>query len=86
MKVFHYSMHNGCELDIKNFFADNYGFIVESFVPKNKPHEDYVMTSQKADKLWETYEQQFLNADIIVFSDTTPISKGVFNTFFSLIS
>jgi len=86
MKVFHYSMHNGCELDIKNFFADNYGFIVESFVPKNKPHEDYVMTSQKADKLWETYEQQFLNADIIVFSDTTPMSWCVLKNLYKLKS
>lgn len=76
MKVFHYSMHDGCSSDIKNFLK-KYDADLTTIVPKERPHESYIIDFKKANELWELYEKDFLSSDIIIFSDTIPFSRSV---------
>lgn len=76
MKVFHYTMHEGCASDIRNFLK-KYNYQLTTYIPENKSHEEYVVTSDKANILWEQHKESFLSSDIIIFSDTTPFSRSV---------
>ena len=75
MKIFHFTMHNGCFHDIKNMINDLDSSIdLTSENYDNKSHESFIINNKKADELWEKYKDKFLNNDIILFSDGTPLS------------
>ena len=76
MKVFHYTMHNGCASDIENFLK-KYDVDLTTCLPKERQHEKYVICHDRAIELWEEHQEQFLTSDILIFSDTTPFSRSV---------
>jgi len=76
MKVFHYSMHEGCASDIKNLLK-KYDVDLTTIVPKERPHEKYIVTSERAECMWDEYKDTFLSSDAIIFSDTIPFSRCV---------
>lgn len=76
MKVFHYSMHNGCASDIENFLK-KYNADLTTILPKERQTEKYIIDSNKSNELWELHKENFLNSDILIFSDTIPFSRPV---------
>lgn len=71
--MFHYTMHNGCAMDIKNLSKD-LNIELTTYIPDSRPHEDYIINDQKADLIWERHKDLFLFNDILLFSDTMPMS------------
>jgi hypothetical protein len=69
-------MHDGCASDIKNFLK-KYDASLKTILPKERPTEKYIITKEKADELWNLYNEDFLNSDVLIFSDTIPFSRPV---------
>jgi len=76
VKVFHYTMHNGCASDIENFLK-KYDVDLTTCLPKERQHEKYIISHARSIELWEEHQEQFLNSDVLIFSDTTPFSRPV---------
>lgn len=76
MKIFHHSMHEGCASDIKNLFK-RYDVDLTTIVPKERPHEKYLVTSERIKPMWDEYKEYFLNSNVLIFSDTIPFSRPV---------
>ena len=58
LKVLHYSMHNGCVLDIKNLVSDMNAEIesnieLKTILPEKRLHQDYLITEIVAQQIWE---------------------------------
>lgn len=70
MKVLHVSYHNGCIGDI-NYVASKIGFKVEAL----KADWDYLISHERAKEIWDKYSDYFKNFDIIITSDTAPLSR-----------
>lgn len=76
MKVFHYTMHDGCASDIKNLFG-KYNVQLKTYIPKERQHEKYIITGQRIKELWEKHQEDYLSSDVLIFSDTIPFSRPV---------
>lgn len=76
MKIFHYTMHNGCAEDIKNLFQ-KYNVELTTHIPQNRQHQEYIINKQKSEYLWNIHSEDFLNSDVLIFSDTIPFSRPV---------
>ena len=76
MKVFHYTMHNGCAIDIKNLLK-KYDVDLKTYLPNERQHEKYIISHERATVLWKEYQKEFLTSDILIFSDTIPFSRPV---------
>jgi len=69
LKLFHYTMHQGVLDDVAAIFANIKNIEVKSFSPINKQHENYIISHDRAKVLWEEHKEDFLNSDILFFSD-----------------
>lgn len=69
-------MHNGCAMDIKNICRD-FNIDLFTYIPSNRQHSEYIMDLNKAQYIWNEHLDNFLNSDIIFFSDTTPMAWSV---------
>jgi hypothetical protein len=70
-------MHQGTLDDVAAIFENFENIEVKSFSPANKQSEDYVVNYEKAMALWEEHKENFLNSDILFFSDTVPFCRPV---------
>jgi hypothetical protein len=70
MKILHVSYHNGCIGDI-NYVASKLGIGVEVL----KADWDYLINHDRAKSIWDKYADYFKNFDVIITSDTAPLSR-----------
>ena len=82
MKILHISFHKGCINDL-NYVFDNLNIQYETMFffnedtskSKNIHNDYYVITEKKANNLWIKYKEYFNTFDIIITSDTAPLSR-----------
>lgn len=77
IKIFHYTMHQGCLDDVSSLFKDFDKVEVKSVLAENRAHEDYTINLNKSQILWEQYKKDFLNSDILFFSDNCALVRPV---------
>jgi len=76
-KILHISFHKGCQNDIQ-YICDKLGIDLEFMDLNNeeiKTNAKYNISKHRADKIWNKYKYYFNSFDIIITSDTTPISR-----------
>lgn len=77
MKVLHLSFHLGCQNDIQ-YVCDQLGLKLKFMRfddGETKDNEIYNVTHDRADKAWKKYKDYYNKFDIIITSDTAPISR-----------
>lgn len=70
MKMLHVSYHNGCIGDI-NYVASKLNISIETL----RADWDYLISHNLANSLWDKYKDYFNGFDIIITSDTAPLSR-----------
>ncbi len=77
MKILHLSFHKGCQNDIE-YICNKLGLNVEykTFTDGiTKDNEIYNITHQRALDAWNNYKDYYRQFDLIITSDTCPISR-----------
>lgn len=77
MKVLHLSFHKGCMEDIE-YVASKLNFEVESVRFSDGESPDgviYNINHDRAEKAWDLYKDFYKSFDLIITSDTAPISR-----------
>ncbi len=72
MKVFHLSHHHGCIADFE-YVADRLGLTVTSATFD----DGYNIGPDRADRAWERWKDRLLASDVVLISDTAPLSRIV---------
>tara|TARA_B110000208_G_scaffold873_1_gene1086 strand:- start:3707 stop:4714 length:1008 start_codon:yes stop_codon:yes gene_type:complete len=77
MKVLHISFHKGCQNDIKYICKKlNFNLTFMNYDDGiSKGNEKYNVTHEKAKKSWDLYKDYYNSFDIVITSDTAPISR-----------
>lgn len=70
MKVLHVSHHQGCRNDL-DFVADHLGVAIDHYEFRG----GYNIGRLRAESAWEADQDRFLAYDVIVTSDTAPLSR-----------
>lgn len=70
MKILHITYHNGCTMNI-NFIAQHLGYDITL----QKADWNYNIGHQRAEELWNKYKDFYNQFDLIITSDTTPLSR-----------
>lgn len=77
MKILHISFHKGCQNDIQ-FVCDQLKHDLEYMTFEDgvtKGNARYNIGHQRAETCWNNYKDYFNTFDLIITSDTTPISR-----------
>ena len=77
MKILHISFHKGCQNDIQ-FVCDSLKHELEYMTFEDgitKGNARYNIGHQRAKTCWNNYKEYFNTFDLIITSDTTPISR-----------
>jgi len=77
MKILHISFHKGCQNDIQ-FVCDALGHTLEYMTFEDavtQGNARYNIGHWRAEQCWNTYKDYFNTFDLILTSDTTPISR-----------
>lgn len=70
MKILHVSFHKGCIGDINNVAR-----LLSLDISVMKADWDYLITHDRAAAIWDKYKEYFNTFDIILTSDTAPLSR-----------
>lgn len=77
MKVLHISFHKGCQNDIE-YIAKKLNFELTSMVYEcdlSIGNDKYNITHEKAEYQWNKYKDYYNSFDVIITSDTAPLSR-----------
>lgn len=77
MKILHISFHKGCQNDIE-YICNKLGHEIEHMNfddGETKTNAIYNIGHERAKKCWDKYKNYFYTFDIIITSDTCPISR-----------
>lgn len=77
LQVMHLTCHSGTTIHL-DFIAKQLGWTINTVDLRQIWGETiYNMTSDRADKYWEIYKEQIMNSDVVISSDTAPMSRIV---------
>lgn len=79
MKVLHITFHRGCQYDIE-YVCEKLNLDIETlffqdYAADIHPLDRYKVTEQRADLWWQDKEQFYQSFDVIITSDTAPLSR-----------
>jgi hypothetical protein len=78
LKVLHISFHKGCQNDIE-YISKKLNFDLTFMAYKDeildKNNNTYIITHEKAIKIWNLNKEYYNKFDVIITSDTAPISR-----------
>lgn len=76
MKILHISYHSGCKNELEYVFNKlNYTVEYMQFSDESNNNAKYNMGHERAKKYWDKYQSYFETFDLIIVSDTSPISR-----------
>ena len=78
LNVVHLTCHSGTTIHL-DFIGRKLGWnlVTINLLMDQKTNSVYNMTSDRADKYWEIYKDQIMNSDVVISSDTAPMSRIV---------
>jgi hypothetical protein len=83
-KVLHITFHRGCAGEVESL-CDHFGFDVDTwllseqksgeFDPESSYKKCYIMTHERADRIFKAHKDKFESYDMIITSDIAPLSR-----------